>query len=339
MKKILVLVSLGILIPAFALAAGSGGGGGGGGSSGSSLCTDDTYSCTDWGNCENSARTRRCVLSIDCANVDTPKPVEQQTCGAACTADTWTCGDWSGCSTDLFKETRQCTKTFDCQGVETASPISEIQCNPPAPAPAPTLPAELRCGNFATITARVRCRLRLTEEELDKELYIQYLPEECRALSVFKQPICIGRYQALKPCWEQPVGASRAACAAGVLGIRGSVAAEYKRCSIKPQAQRQACRLVVKDLAYALIKFRFYDLSERAEDTLEKGVALNTVASLVTTMELTKQDFNKATTYSQRRALILRARAAWKKFVANNKGAEKITDYLDGALKDLQTVR
>ena len=95
----------------------------------------------------------------------------------------------------------------------------------------------------------------------------------------------------------------------------------------------------MRDKVYALIKFRFYDLSERAEEARDQGVALESTVALVSAREQTKQDFNRATTYAKRRALIGRARSDWQKFVKAAKGKEQAADYLDAAWRDLQAVK
>lgn len=187
---------------------------------------------------------------------------------------------------------------------------------------------------------RVRCRLSLTEEELTRELTIKYLPEECRALADGQQAGCVSRYRALHSCWEKPVGLERSRCAATKIALKGSPAAALKKCAVlKGSLLKKTCTTEVRNKVYGLIKFRLYDLSERAEDLLEKGVTVEAVARLVTFMEERKQSFNQATSYKERRSIILAARAEWKKFVRENKGKLPAVDYLDQALVDLQAVR
>ncbi|MBI5728844.1 MAG: hypothetical protein HY983_01175 [Candidatus Magasanikbacteria bacterium] len=216
--------------------------------------------------------------------------------------------------------------------VETPAPVVA-----PAPAPAPT--PTLRCDQ-ETMKERIQCRLGLNEEEEEQELAIQYLPEECRTLMSGEQETCIDRYKALRSCWEKPVGVGRSACAAAALGIKKNLATDLKQCLKQTGVERKVCQAAVKAKGFALIKFRLYDLSERAEGLLRSGKAdLTSVTNLVNAMEATKQKFNQASTYAARRALILSARAEWKKFVAKFRGKISATDYLGQALTDLQTVK
>lgn len=257
---------------------------------------------------------------------------------ATCSADTFSCTDWGSCAQGARK--RQCVVSFDCPGVETATPATGRTCVASTPAPSVDSEAsELKCGKLATLAKRVRCRLQLSAAELEQELHLQYLPEECRPLLSAKQEACIARYEALRPCWDKPVGKTRTNCAAKVLGLLGTPASALKQCAKLAVGERKECQGRVRDQVHALIKFRFYDLSKRAEDAREKGVALDPVVKLVTAMEQTKQDFNKANTHAKRRALVLKARADWRVFARAAKGKERALDYLDQALLDLWAVR
>jgi hypothetical protein len=64
-----------------------------------------------------------------------------------------------------------------------------------------------------------------------------------------------------------------------------------------------------------MIKFRFYDLEERAEKLAERGADLNAVADLETIIESKKQAFNSAKTKAERRQIILDVHQAWQEFV------------------------
>jgi len=196
----------------------------------------------------------------------------------------------------------------------------------------------VRC-NQTTMGERIRCRLALGKAELETELKLQYLPEECRTLTSGKQETCVARYRALKPCWEKPIGAKRSLCAAEKLGLKGTISAQLKACLKNQGAERAACQATVRDKVFAMIKFRLYDLSERAEELVEKGISREIVADLVIAMETSKQAFNAATTYDARLKILNNARATWKKFVAKTKGKEKKADYLDQAFIDLKNSR
>jgi len=208
----------------------------------------------------------------------------------------------------------------------------------PTPKVASDASPQLKC-NQPTLAGRVRCRLSLSEAELEAELAKQYLPEECRTLTSGKQETCVTRYRALQPCWLKPVGSARSACAAEKLGLKGTIAAQLKDCLKSQGADRAACQATARDKVFAMIKFRLYDLSERAEALIAKGISRDTVSDLVIAMETNKQSFNTATTYEARLKILNNARAIWKKFVAKTKGKEKITDYINQALADLKSAR
>lgn len=49
-------------------------------------CTQDVWSCDDWGTCqEDGTHARTCTRTLDCSGVEMPKPTEQETCpGLVC---------------------------------------------------------------------------------------------------------------------------------------------------------------------------------------------------------------------------------------------------------------
>ena len=282
-------------------------------------CTQDTWTCGDWGQCSVSgSQTRSCSKTTECDLIETPSPATSQSCAApapleepapaptptptaaptpspapktGCSIDTWRCGDWAVCDT-FGNQARVCTKTTDCAGVDTPQPQASRRCE------------KLQCGDKTDLRERVACRLKLAPSGIARELEIEYLPEECRAIPTGSSDrgLCIARYKSLAPCWAKAVGLDRDICAKEVLKFDAAAT---------PEAKRQA--------TYGMIKFRFYDLSERAEDLIEDGVSADDVATFVATVESKKQEFNAARTKDQRRQIILDVRAAWKAFVAKAK--------------------
>lgn len=233
------------------------------------------------------------------------------------------------------------TSTTMLPATVSTSPIAPTSASSVLPlkvAPVTALTTTLRCDQ-PTLAQRIQCRLALTPEELKNELEIQYLPEECRPLIGNQQKVCAQRYRDLLPCWMLPVGSKRTSCAIKKLGLNVSPTADFKRCLKQTGKARTDCQTGVKNKTYSLIKFHFYDLSERAEDTRDKGVSLDAVVKLVTAMETNKQMFNQATTTIARQQTILASRAAWKKFISVANKKEKAIDYLDQALVDLKIVK
>lgn len=192
---------------------------------------------------------------------------------------------------------------------------------------------QLICGNLPTLEARVRCRIGLDAEALERELAIQYLPEECRALpargSALAQEVarrgCIERYRNLRPCWAKPIGPERLACVRGVLGIR-DIRQERAVCETIANppgvhndfniAPRVGCLASIPVKIYPYITFRFYDLEERAEGLKELGAPTDLVVKFVVAAEQGKQDFNRASSKSERIAIIRRVQSEWRTFVA-----------------------
>ncbi|MBI5221500.1 MAG: hypothetical protein HY979_01705 [Candidatus Magasanikbacteria bacterium] len=221
------------------------------------------------------------------------------------------------------------------------SPTSTVATATPAlitPTTTSTSPTKTILCEQSTLEERVSCRLGLTEDQQREQLGIIYFPEECRVLIGEKQTACVNRYRLVQPCWEKPIGPSRSACASKVLGIKNNPAPEFRACLRKKSDQRASCQADVRDKVYALIKFRLYDLSERAESLLEKGIAKEKIVKLVSTMEQKKQAFNEAPSYQARRQILLDAQKTWHDFTASVKGVSK-ADYLSAALADLKSTK
>jgi hypothetical protein len=296
-------------------------------------CSADIWSCGEWGSCSALGRqTRTCTLSFDCPYATTPKPAEEQSCTPpqpeqkptapeqnqpeqtppvsgpnqkpSCTADRFECGPWSSSCNISGLEERTCRKVFDCPSVDTPQPETQRPCS------------HLQCGNKASLRERISCRLNLAPAGIVRELQIQYLPEECRALqNEAVKNACIARYKSYEPCWNIPAGEKRFACARNVLKLGPVISEEVKTCQGKTGVEQVACKNEVKDKVFSMIKFRFYDLEERAEKLAERGADLNAVADLETIIESKKQAFNSAQTKAERRQIILDVRQAWQEFV------------------------
>ncbi len=178
----------------------------------------------------------------------------------------------------------------------------------------------LRCGNLATMQARVRCRLQLSADELEAEYKVQYLPEECRAIAgSTEQSACIEKYRSFQPCWTKPVGDDRVECAQQVLGLTKSTDELVRQCR-----GNRTCQLRVQEKVYNLIKFRFYELEERAEELLEDGaVDLDAAASFVVAAEEQKAAFNGAADNRERQQIIYAVRRAWQNLVDGAKRAKR----------------
>ncbi len=311
-------------------------GGGGGGSVPS--CTEDKWDCTEWSSCSTDGKqVRTCTLTFDCSDATTPKPTEEQSCTPpsppplpspppstiqiqqtqeipkpvekkatpVCAADKWECGKWSSSCNILGQHTRTCKLISDCLAVATPPPATKKACE------------KLQCGDEPNLRDRIACRLNLAPEGLTRELEIQYLPEECRALKdKSEQNKCIALYRSYQPCWNVTAGEGRFSCARNVLKLGPVLSEEVKTCQGKTGQEQVACKEAVKEKVFLMIKFRLYDLEERAEELAEEGKAdINDVADFVALVEQRKQAFDNAKTKEERREIILDVRAAWQEFI------------------------
>lgn len=107
-------------------------------------CTEDTWSCGDWGVCSvDSTQTRTCEKTSDCPTVDTPSPETSQSCTyVAPTCISWTYSDWGVCSAE-GQQTRTILSSSP-EGCTGGSPTLTQSCTP-----TPTCTADTwSCGDW-----------------------------------------------------------------------------------------------------------------------------------------------------------------------------------------------
>lgn len=215
-----------------------------------------------------------------------------------CSEDIWTCDEWSECD-NYGNEERTCSLVTDC-AIDTAT------VEPDTHQPCTTL----QCGNKTDLRERVACRLNLTPLAMSRELAIQYLPEECRALTdSTEQTVCIERYKSYQPCWGFTSTEERVSCAKDILGLQENIADDIAECT------SQECLTDLQDRVYQLIKFRLYELEERSEELAERGANIDDVTNFIVLILNKKGEFNVATTTDQRRQAILDVRDGWNTFL------------------------
>lgn len=189
--------------------------------------------------------------------------------------------------------------------------ITGLLVNQPLPVEEP----ELKCGNLGTLRERVECRIELSEYDLDTELTLEYLPEECRAISnEGLKSSCIQRYKSVQQCWQQPIGPSRISCVKRQFNL-GDIKSEKATCLASNPDNKDTCLLELEDKVYSLVKFRIYDLEERAEELLERGANEDVVVTLVTDLEGKKLEFNEAGTIEDKKNVIREVKTIWREFI------------------------
>lgn len=319
--------------------------------SGSSLpsCTQDIWTCGEWSSCnKDNEQSRRCVLTFECKDAETPMPPTKQTCPvrpapAPAPSPTPTPAPAptpvaeptpspepsvttqapkapEGCTHDTWvcadwpacdregMQRRDCKVTMDCATIQTPPPQSERVC--------PTL----QCGNLPTLYERVFCRQQLAPAGLAREYEIEYLPELCRARTdKAARALCIDLYRALQPCWQLAEGAERNACAGRLLKLTSSVGARKTECDEKSEADRPLCMELLRNDVHNMILFRMYDLEERAEALAGRDLPAELIAQFSAIVEEKKIAFDAAKDKAGRRQAILELRAAWQDFVIKAK--------------------
>ena len=226
-----------------------------------------------------------------------------------CSEDTWSCSPWSECNPDSV-QTRQCEQTYDCSGVDTPKPTENQPCQY-----ASTLLENLKCQSQPTLKERVNCRIE-SPEEAERELSINYLPEECRALtSVAKKEECVKRYITLRRCFESKNDKERSACAKKIVGL-GDMNTEIAKCLSGKNDENAGCFKEIEERVDTVIKFRFYNLEEKAEELLDNGrVSKDTAVEFVSSLEMKKQEYNNAKTIQEKKQIVLDVKSLWGLFI------------------------
>ena len=218
--------------------------------------------------------------------------------------DIWSCSEWSSCSKDNLM-TRTCELTGACETDATLKPIEQQSCTYVS-----KLVSRLKCGNLGTSKQRIECRLGLSENDLQKELEIAYLPEECRNGKSQDKEDCVLIYSKSQKCWKLPIGEGRNNCVKEVLGIK-DLKEEKNACGTN-----NGCLAGLKKKAFYMIKFKIYDLEERTEDLMDKGIIIKEQASeVIAKLEDEKTKFNNARTKEDKKKVILEVKKLWTDFI------------------------
>jgi hypothetical protein len=181
---------------------------------------------------------------------------------------------------------------------------------------------EIYCSELDTVRERISCRLDLEEEDQEEELEVYFLPEECRAVYFTPREECLERYESVQGCWQFPVGNERILCVKKVMNL-GTIQEEKEKCSRLGGVQKLVCEDELKNKVYNLIKWRFYDLEERAEDFMHRNlIDKETATDFIITAEESKVKFNEVKAFEEKKNIILNVRIAWNDLMRdiNSKG-------------------
>jgi len=166
------------------------------------------------------------------------------------------------------------------------------------------------CSNLTTVRERIRCRIRLAAAN-----EINYLPEECRAMAGDERARCIEDYKKVQTCWSLRGTRDRVACVREKFGLLGNLSQEKISCDEKIDSEKTACLNNLRAKAYGIIKFRLYNLEERAESLMDKGLISEELAvNFITALELKKVEFNEATSLAARKKVLEDVKVLWEAF-------------------------
>ena len=101
----------------------------------------------------------------------------------------------------------------------------------------------------------------------------------------------------------------------------GTVAAQKAQCDGLTGTEKANCILQLRDRVDAVVKFRIYNLEDKAQRLKERGmVDLDTATNFVTALEQQKQNYNDAKTIAEKKTIVRAVQKLWKEFIATAKG-------------------
>ncbi|MBI2144077.1 hypothetical protein HYU17_02910 [Candidatus Woesearchaeota archaeon] len=174
--------------------------------------------------------------------------------------------------------------------------------------------AEYKCSTLETMNERIRCRLGLSaENEYD------YLPEECRAQTDAARNICVANYKKVRQCWVFSTDNERFNCAKSTFSLAGTEAGQKAQCEALMDSEKAICMQQLKGKVDLMAKFRIYNLEEKAQQLMGKGVNSELVADFVVLMEQKKQEYNAANTITGKKRIIKEIQRLWQSFTTKAK--------------------
>jgi hypothetical protein len=248
-------------------------------------CNEDIYECTDWGECTpEGLKFRTCELVTLCPDADNSAPYEDEPC-----------------------EYIDTSLGNDSSGSGSGSSAS------------PNYQSKVKCGTESTSMERVKCRLRLTANDVPSGISIGFMPEECRNdKDSDSKELCIKKYSDTQKCFGiEKSGSEIDSC------MKQTFGAENIRQRISTCKNSAICLNDVKENVYSLAKSRMYSLENRAEVMLSKGLITKDQASEII-FQLDQQilGFNNAPDKASRIRTLENAQTKWTTFIDGLKAME-----------------
>ena len=172
----------------------------------------------------------------------------------------------------------------------------------------PNIEAKFKCGELTSSRERIKCRINLPYEN-----ELNYLPEECRGLTGIYKAGCVTTYQIVHHCFFLKNDVARVECAKKEL-VLSSIAEEKGKC-----AGNSTCIQELQTKVFDLVKFRIYNLEQKAQELKEKGVDENLVLDFITSAEAKKMEFNNAQTIAEKKQVVNGVIKLWLDFVSQAK--------------------
>ncbi len=163
------------------------------------------------------------------------------------------------------------------------------------------------CSEYNTSKDRIRCRINLAEEnEYD------FLPEECKNQTGVLRATCVQSYKKVSKCWDEDSDSKRFECAKKEYVLE-NVANERAKC--EALENHTDCKKELIKKVDTLVKFRIYNLEQKAQKMKEKGANEETVVDFITLLESKKLEYNQQISKEGKKKILDDIRSAWTQFV------------------------
>ena len=165
--------------------------------------------------------------------------------------------------------------------------------------------ANLSCSDFSTMRERVNCRITLPGDVA----LLRYLPEECRELNGSARGLCIKDYKWQQGCRHLEKDPAREKCYRDQINLTSDIRGEKLACG-----DNSSCVSNLRERVFGYVKFRIYNIEEKAEELLERGLLTEDKAvDFITFLEAQKIEFNKDDSVQSKKSVIRTVQSEWKK--------------------------
>lgn len=170
------------------------------------------------------------------------------------------------------------------------------------------------CREQPSMAERIVCRLGFPVTGA-----LDYQPEECRSKVLQGKIDCYDFYASVQPCWLNESDSERVSCARAAIGLLNPIKDERAQCETLNTANKAVCKQKLRVNVGKLVKFRLYQLSQKALYFHDEGAPRDQVVAFIQYIEETKQKYSGLGSKDAKIQLIREVQSKWSAFVGQIK--------------------